>query len=145
MPRKSAASLALVPSVTQLLPRLKPPRRLSKAEQRHWLGIVSALPTSAFDAVDAPALAAYCNHAAQAEQLGVWLAEHGPTDPQWGRVNSAQALHSRAALAWARSLRLTRVARSDRDRSATAARRGNTAPVSFEQMLANYRRQADEG
>jgi hypothetical protein len=139
MARKAADAPTIVALPTPPAPRLTPTRHLSEAEHRHWVSITSALPSSALDAVDADALVAYCAHSAQAEQALEWLNTHPPTDKLWARVNAVQALHSGKALAWARSLRLTRVARRDRDRAATDARRGPTEPADFHELLQRYR------
>lgn len=139
--RKSAQDLA-IKSPIAVIPRLKPPRTLSPLEARLWSGAVDALPAGFFGPEHVQQLDAWVRHSALAEMLAERLVELDPTDAAWPKLCAAQVAHSKAALAYARSLRLTVNSRADRDATATAAKKGRTGPASLEQLAARY---ADEG
>jgi hypothetical protein len=127
-----------MPQAPGRITRVMPPRKLTALERRHWVAVVDGLPAGFFGPEHAQQLAAYVNHAALAEVLGAWLLKAQPDDPKWAQVNAAQVAHSKAALAFARSLRITNNSRADRDAAATAARRGSTGPATIEQLRQRY-------
>jgi hypothetical protein len=96
---------------------------------------VDALPAGYFGSEQRQQLEAYVGHAALAAMLGEKLAD-GPIDADWLKVNAAQIAQSKAALAFARSLRLTLQARLDKTVAATQSRL--TGPATLEQMKARY-------
>ena len=136
---RSTAELSLpVPAVSVPVPRVKPPRALTKAEHRHWTATVDALPAFFFGPEHAQQLAQYVQHAALAEQFGAWLAKSAPDTPEWVRINAAMLGHSKAALAYARALRITVNSRADRDAAAAAARDGRAGPATVAQLRQRY-------
>jgi hypothetical protein len=76
MPRKSAASLAVV-SLDKHRPRIGPPAGLSKAEKILFERLVTEASPSHFTAYDAPLLTAYV----QAIILGRWAFKAAMDDP----------------------------------------------------------------
>lgn len=135
MPRASSSSLAIV-TPTTVLSRVKPPRKLSAAEAKHWTAAVDSLPASFFGAEHAQQLGAYVRHAALADAMAGRLLDVDPAAVEWMRINAALIQHSRAALAYARSLRLTLSARADRDAAASAAKK--RGPATLEQLRERY-------
>jgi hypothetical protein len=122
---KSAADLSLTAFAAE--PRLRAPHGLSEDEVDLFLAIVGKLPASFFGVQDSEQLAAYCRHCIAAKTLSRTISAF---NPQWmTKPGGAERLdlllrmrerESRAALAHARSLRLTRSAQM---RPETAGRR----------------------
>jgi hypothetical protein len=122
---KSAADLSLTAFAAE--PRLRAPQGLSEDEVDLFLAIVGKLPASFFDVQDSEQLAAYCRHVSAAKGLSRTISAF---NPKWmAKPGGAERLdlllrmrerEPRAALAYARSLRLTRSAQV---RPETAGRR----------------------
>jgi hypothetical protein len=68
MPRRSAASLSVVPPVGPKRP--EPPSGLTPDQVRHWQAIVSEMPPDFFITGSLPLLAAYVRHVSIADLLG---------------------------------------------------------------------------
>ncbi len=68
MPRKSAASLAVVPGL-RTIPRLRPPRDLTPLQRSFFAHIVASKPADWFQASDLPLLVLLCRHLARADQI----------------------------------------------------------------------------
>lgn len=132
----SAADLAVVATAAPV-PRVRPGRALSAAERALWTAAVDGLPGDWFGPEHAPQLVLFVRHQAQALALAERLAELDPLDPAWPKLHAAQIAASKAALAYARSLRLTLASRADRDAATTKARRSG-GPASLEQLRARY-------
>ncbi|HNU09738.1 MAG TPA: hypothetical protein PKJ45_00055 [Rubrivivax sp.] len=127
MPRKSAASLAVVPP--RVAPaKLKPPAALTADERRIWRAVVDALPAAAFASIDALALAAYCRAESLSQALAAAARDADVTTREGRAIVTTAALQARTALAAARSLRLTRQARTHRDVAANQAEAPCTIP-----------------
>lgn len=111
MPRKSKESMQ-VARVEPLrrIERLRPPPGMSPRENEIWLGVVNPLPADYLKPEMGEQLKAYCFHQAMAERLAAKLASSDP-DGEWLKLSAQQIAHSKAALAFARSLRLTNQAR----------------------------------
>ncbi len=62
MPRKSAASLAVVPDPVELDRRLPLPEELTPEEAQIWQSIVATKPSDWFQQDSAALLVAYCRH-----------------------------------------------------------------------------------
>jgi hypothetical protein len=129
--RKSAASLSVSPISAE--PRLRAPEGLSEAEVDLFLSIVSKLPASYFEVEASEQLANYCRHSIAARDLSrmisrfnpKWLSRAGGLE-RYGSLLKLRERESRAALAHARSLRLTNQARID---PRMAGRRADGAPA----------------
>lgn len=145
MPRKSIAALSVVPlDAARERAQLKAPADLTAAERRIWRSVVEALPGGTFDRIDAVALAGYCRAEALAQALSVHARDADPATAGGRGTIATAALQARTSLALARSLRLTRQARADRDAVATAARRGRAGPATLDQLKARYGTQDDD-
>jgi len=138
MPRRSAASLAIVPP-TIAHPRLRASPTLSDSEREVFDAVVAAMPAAFFGPSDRFGLEALARHTAMAEKLAGTLEELNPTSPEFARVSTQQVAHSRAALAMSRSLRIVLNARVAPDK------KHPNGPATFEQLKARYAAQgADE-
>ena len=124
--RKSAAQLA---TAAQIGPRVgcPPPADLTADQQIEWRAIVAALPAGWFTRESWPVLSAYCRHVDRSRRVAAvldhvdlctMLTDGGLDD--YRKLAAEAREESRAALACARSLRLTQQSRSD---PKTAARR----------------------
>ena len=140
MPRKSSASLAVV-RPTATLPRLKPARKLSPLERRVWAESVDSLPGDYFGAESRSQLEAYVGHVALAAMLLERLSE-SPVDADWLKLCACQVAQSKAAAAYARSLRLTTQSRLDKTVAATKSKQGG--PATLETLRLRYAAEADE-
>jgi hypothetical protein len=135
MPRKSAASLALMPLVPDdgRRQRLKPPHDLVGKGRELWIALVAACPPEHFIESDAPLLRQYVCMIDLAEHAAGALQASGPiTDDgqRWFSVHQ-RAVRSMAVLAM--RLRLTPAARSTaRDSGRRAASMG---PVSYYEKM----------
>src|SRR5262245_39812942 len=116
--RKAAASLSVSPISAE--PRLRAPEGLSEAEVDLFLSIVSRLPAAYFEIEASEQLANFCRHSIAARDLSRmisrfnprWLGRAGGLE-RYGSLLKLRERESRAALAHARSLRLTTQARID--------------------------------
>lgn len=137
MPRKSAAALEVAPSVVRAMPqRPRPPAGLSAAERRVWRAVVEASPADRFRGEHLGQLVALCQHRAMADELHRRLQTLDFASPEFARVSAAQISHSKAALAYERSLRLTLQAQQDKKTAATAA--AKPRPLSYEELRHMY-------
>lgn len=119
MPRKSAAALAVRPTVAGPLEvkRLAAPAHLSEAERAIWLEVVNDQPADAFTATHSPLLELYCRHIVQArilaDELAVfdraWLADDEGLK-RYDRLLGMAEREGRAASSLATRLRITRQA-----------------------------------
>jgi len=106
--------LAVVPAGTLYrTERIRPPTRLNAAESALWRRTVNALPADYLTDEHAPQLLAYCRHLARADQLQKLADEMEPGSDEFCRLLTAQAQQTKAALAFARALRLTNQSRYD--------------------------------
>jgi hypothetical protein len=113
VPRKSAASLAIVREVGPVV-RLMPPAGLSAWERGLWLDVVNGKPAEWFAAEHEPLLRQYVKHAATARVLQAQIDEF---DPEWlkdddglrryDRLLSAHEREGRAMTSIATKMRLT--------------------------------------
>lgn len=124
MSRQSAAALAVVAGQT---PRPTPPADLTAAEKRIWRAVVDALPAGTFASVDVLALAAYCRAESLSQALAAAARDANPATPEGRAIVATAAMQARTTLALARSLRLTRQARADRDKAASDAMKSPAA------------------
>jgi hypothetical protein len=102
--------------------RLEPSRKLSPIEERIWHDALRSLP-GMFLPADVQQLEAYVQHASLAQLLGERLAGMDPTTPLFTRLSVAQLGQSKAALSYAKALRLAQVARTDKTVAASATHR----------------------
>jgi phage terminase small subunit len=124
MPRKSAASLAIV-AVDGARPRLIPPEGMSKDARKVFIELVAANPPQHFTQSDAPLLRQYVEMICQAEQAARAIEREGAVLPN-GRANpwlgiQRGALRSMGVLA--NRLRLCPGARSNAETAGRAAQR----------------------
>jgi phage terminase small subunit len=94
MPRRSAASLAVIPPVSGAPPRLTPPPELGERERVIFLDLVTSLPANHFAPSDVPLLARYCEAAALAERAALALRDAPMTVD--GRPNPLITVHGGA-------------------------------------------------
>ena len=128
MPRKSAAAQLVTLQPAPKRQRLQPPDDLSARARELWLSTLHALPPGYVAPDQAPLLAAYVEHTAMAEALRRALDGLDMTAPAWTRLSAQQIAHSKAALAHARSLRLTSQSRTEPDTAARAIQREADRP-----------------
>jgi hypothetical protein len=119
MPRQSTASLAVVPIKPAASTRLAPPANLTADQKDLWRATVAALPADFFGKEQTPMLTSYVRHLARANDLERALQTLDPLAPDYLRLSSASVQQTKAALAFARALRLTNQARVEK---ATAGR-----------------------
>lgn len=136
MPRKSAASLAVV---TPIDPKRHPPvpPTLSPRQQVLWSDIVRSKPVDWFDSGSLPILQALTAHIETLERIeGQFLDLGDLTDgDQLDRLDKLSRLRDRESKAVATlsaKLRLTQQARYTAQSAATAARRGGGGPRPWE-------------
>ena len=111
--RKSVADLAVVP-VAPRLRRPPPPDGLTDEQAKLWRDVVDAMPAGWFGRETHEVLVNYCRHTVRHRFLSRQL-DACPNDAlasgdgleHWNRLAAAAERESRAALACARSLRLT--------------------------------------
>jgi hypothetical protein len=106
MPRKSAASLAIIPM--GLPQRPEPPAHLTKAQATLWQKIVGQMPTDWLIAGSAPLLTAYVRHVATADLLARAINATDPdTDlPRYAKLTEMAARESKALCSLSTKLRL---------------------------------------
>ena len=129
MPRKSAASLTVVPGFSDA--RIEPPSHLDEDEAAIWHAIVDSLPADYFRPGDAPLLAAFCTASVFYERARSDLKERGLSimdDRGRESVNPAHQILTSQASAMAQmavKLRLCPSARySERKAGAVQAKTG---------------------
>jgi len=76
MPRKSAASLQVIPLVPEAS-RLLPPANLSEPERIIFRGLVSAVPPDHFRASDMPLIVQYCQAIALGDEASAYIRKEG--------------------------------------------------------------------
>lgn len=114
--KKSAAELA-VAQPAKLPTRDAPPRDLPKRAAEVWRQTVGAMRADWFTSESLPMLAAYCRHVARAEELEARADELRDTLTDYDRLCKMIDRENRAALALARSLRITKQAQADPKRA----------------------------
>lgn len=110
--RKSAAELAVVQQVTEIVPRPTAPDSLDADEARLWESIVSSREAQYFHAATLPLLANLCRSAVAAEKVSKWLkrALDAGSDADIEEVDRLFRIREREvrqASALSRALRLT--------------------------------------
>jgi P27 family predicted phage terminase small subunit len=113
MPRKSAASLAVV-RVDASVSRLRPPAELGEEEQQIWQVIVGTCDSKHFMRSDAPLLARYCEAVVLARRAAAALTSEGPVIA--GRTNpwlTVQEKAVRAMVSLSMRLRISPQARRE--------------------------------
>ena len=130
MPRRSAASLSVVPPVAaRKATRLPAPADLNDRQRELWLATTAPLPADYFSRDQASLLRAYVTHADLAETLTRTLSTLEPTSADWARVSAAQVSQSKSMLAFARALRLTSQARVAPDAAGRRVARESDRPA----------------
>lgn len=120
--KRSAASLEVAPVAVFSPGRPPAPAELSEAERAHWRAITGAMPSDYFRREHLPQLADYCRHLARGERFDRMIDATDDQTPvaDLDRLCRMRERETRAALALARSLRLTMTAQM---RPETAGRR----------------------
>ena len=123
MPKKSAASLSVVPIGTAVH-RLSAPPSMLKEEVAVWDGVVQTKPADWFQADSAPILAEYCRAVVMADRLAYMIEaalmgdnEDGPSLKDLLKMRDAE---SRRVVTCGTKLRLTQQSRYTPMASATA-------------------------
>jgi phage terminase small subunit len=137
MPRRSSASLSVIPSIGYSA-RLAPPADLGEAEREVFINVVGSKRAEAFEPSDMPLLQAYCSAVVMEQRAAAALATEGyvieGSSSPWLQVH-AQA--TKAMLSLSLRLRLSPQGRRSPDRP------GRVPIVSaYEQM--DLERQQDE-
>lgn len=135
MPKQSQAALSVV-SPIKTLARLKAPQSLTTEQRRLWHIVVDNLPGDYFTPDQVPQLIQYVTHQSFADSLADKLQSLDVMEPAWPRLSAAQVSQSKAAMAAARSLRLTNQARKEPDTARNASRR--TQAPTVEQLRQRY-------
>ena len=112
--RKSSASVTAAPAVVRASTSwATPPEALDSAAQAVWRRLVAAMPSGWFKAEHLDMLTAYCRHVAAADRFGQ-LRDEADINPADGdsvmnanRLSTMAERETRAALALARSMRIT--------------------------------------
>jgi hypothetical protein len=142
MPRRSAAALAVIPSVVPLLPaRPMPPAYLPADAAELWRTMTASRPADYFDAASLPTLETLVRAMAEHRRLMALCEAMDPAaDPAaYGRLaRVADAMAARASQAATR-LRLTHQSATDSRGAGRAARTGG-ARASADEIAARYRR-----
>jgi len=115
--RRSAADIAIAPEPTKLPGRHQPPADLPKRAADIWRQTVGSMRADWFSAESLPMLRAYCVHSVRAEELEARADELRDCLPDYDRALKMLDREHRAALALARSLRLTKQAQADPKRA----------------------------
>jgi hypothetical protein len=135
MPRRSAASLAVVPGpISQAKP--EPPADLSEEQAVEWQAIVTRLPWDWFPRESHALLAAFCRHVVRARRLAGLVDSF---QPEWARDSEGLARYDKLLAMAAREtkalaelavkLRLSNQSRYTPHRAGTeAAKPGGRAP-----------------
>jgi hypothetical protein len=125
MPRKSAASLAVVVGITEHRP--DPPEGLTEEQATLWRGIVKRMPSGWFQIEQQGLLAAYCQHASAARMLALFIdsfkREWLPDPDGLARFDKLLAMRereTRALASIATRLRLTPQSRYRPEKAATS-------------------------
>lgn len=124
MPRKSEAA-KLTPAPTPIGKFPPPPRTLNERESVIWDAIVRTKPCDWFQADTLPLLESYCCHVARAQMLDALLREFDPKTlaketsaaTRFEGFRRARESETRAALALARSMRMTHQAQYDHQKA----------------------------
>lgn len=135
MPKKSAASLSVVP-IGQAIHRLAPPPSLLPEEAEVWDAVVSTKPADWFQADSAPILAEYCRAVVMSDRLAILIemeltgrAEDGPSLKDLLKMRDAE---SRRVLTCGTKLRLTQQSRYTPGSSATADKKAGKAALPWQ-------------
>jgi len=116
MPRKSLQAMATAPIIDASKARQRPPpvEGLDDGEKAIWRRVAAAMPASWFKREHLDLLARYCQHQARAAKFNRMASAFGPADigerislEDLDRVSRMADRESRAALALARSMRIT--------------------------------------
>jgi hypothetical protein len=114
MPRRSVASLTVLPALNGASARLRPPAELGERERAIFLDIVTSLPPAHFQPCDAPLLCRYVEAAALAERAAAALRD-GPAVMVDGKPSPWVTVHGasvKAMLGLSLKLRLSPQARA---------------------------------
>jgi hypothetical protein len=110
MPRRSAASLSVIPLAREIR-TIPPPNRLSPAQSEIFRAIVGSKPAGYFQPGDLPAIEALAQHLERRQRIEAALSEVQPTAPEFDGLARATDRETRVSLALMRALRLTPQAR----------------------------------
>lgn len=110
--RKSTAKLATAAPVATIRPgRPAPPRELSERAASVWRAAVSSMPADWITPEQHPQMVAYCRHVERSERFEALLTDADEL-LELDRLAKMVERENRAALALARSLRLTKQAQA---------------------------------
>ena len=141
MPRKSASALATAPVIDASKARQRPVpiEGLDEAEKAVWRRVTAAMPASWFGREHLDLLARYCQHAVRADRFNRMASAFNPADvgdkielDDLDRISRMAERESRAALALARSMRITHQAQQDSKTAARARDRVQAEPKPWE-------------
>lgn len=109
--RAPSASLSVVPTVVEVVPRAKPPSELSDEQAEVWRAIVNRMPADWFPRETHEMLAQYSRHAVNARRVAQLIAAAEASDPldieEYDRLLKMQEREGRALSSLATRMRLT--------------------------------------
>ena len=141
MPRKSTNAMSVAPVLDASKARERPPpaEGLSESEKAVWRRVAAAMPAAWFGREHLDLLARYCQHTARADKFNRMASQFEPADigeqidlEDLDRVSRMADRESRAALALARSMRITHQAQQDPKTAARARDRVAKEPKPWE-------------
>ena len=130
MPRRSAASLAVLPPASRIQ-RPEPPDRLDKEEAEEWRKVVGRLPPEWFPGETHAMLEEFCIHVIRSRMIAEWVkgfkSEFLRMEGGVERIDKLLAMGEREAriiASLATRMRLTQQSRAHSTVARTAARQG---------------------
>ena len=132
MPRKSAASLAVVRSLTDARPSAPP--TLTEAQQEVWRRIVGRMPQDWFPPETWPLLVAMCRHVVLADRVAALIDESRPewiaVDGGLERLDQLARMQDREHKALSTLATRMRLSQQSRYHQRTAATAAGKRPIS---------------
>ena len=141
MPRKSTAAQSVAPVIDASKARQRPPpvEGLRDDEKAIWKRITAAMPADWFRREHLDLLARYCQHQARADRYNKMASVFTAADigerielDDLDRISRMADRDSRAALALARSMRITHQSQLRAETAATKARNRGYIPPEFD-------------
>lgn len=137
---KSAAELAIVPTIKPAASRLAPPKHLSPGARTVWLEITASRPPEFFDAGAVPLLETLCTATSEHRRLSAWLERITDLD-ELAKVTRLLDAHALRIGSAATKLRLSNQAKYDAQRASSMAKTGASYA---DRIKANYLRDSHE-
>lgn len=118
--RKSAAELAVVPSVVEIVPRPVAPSELTDEQADEWRAVVSRMPADWFPRETHGLLVQYCRHVVAARRVAQLIAGEESGDKvdleDYDRLLKMQEREGRAISSLATRMRVSQQSAFDKER-----------------------------